>query len=142
VSSPRALESSTPLTADAGAPNRAPLVPADFREHMTKVVDRQASRGHALRFDAIVWANDAARGAWEGAGDMPDGAILVEEAIERTAKGDGPAGILLMEKKEGAWRFAAAGPKGELPDLPAGIAMCAACHADAPRDSVFRVPGK
>ena len=69
---------------------------------------------------------------------MPDGAMLVEEATERTAKGDAPAGMLLMEKQDGAWRFAAAGPGGDAQDASV-TARCAGCHADAPRDAVFRV---
>ena len=127
------------MAGDAGV-RPAPVVPADFRDHMTRVADRQTSRGHAGRFDGVVWANDAAKTAWDGTGDMPDGAALVEEAIERGAKGDRPAGLLFMEKKDGAWRFAAQGPAGEPPDQPDVGARCAACHVDAPRDSVFRVP--
>jgi len=138
VSAPRAFESSVPLVADAGARAR-PVVPADFREHMTRVAERQVSRGHAGRFDGVVWANDEARATWDGVGDVPDGATFVEEAIERTAKGDHAAGLLFMEKKDGAWRFATQGPNGEPPDQPGVEARCAACHVDAPRDSVFRV---
>jgi hypothetical protein len=138
VSTSRAYESSTPLVVDAGA-HGAPLVPADFRDHMIKVADRRLSRGHAERFDGIVWANEAAHGAWDGAGDMPDGALLVEEAIEHTAKGDAAAGVLLMEKKDGAWRFASAGPNGDPLDPALAGARCAACHIDAPKDSVFRL---
>ncbi len=138
VSQPRAYEQSVPFAVDAGT-RAAPLVPADFREHMAKVADRRPSHGHADRFDAIVWANDAARSAWAGQGDMPDGALLVEEAIERTAKGDSPAGVLLMEKKDGAWRYAAAGANGDALDPATSAAKCAACHVDAPRDSVFRL---
>jgi hypothetical protein len=107
---------------------------------MAKVADRGPSHGHADRFDAIVWANEAARTAWDGEGDLPDGALLVEEAIERTPKGDAAAGVLLMEKKDGAWRFAAAGANGDAIDPSTAAARCAACHVDAPRDSVFRLP--
>jgi len=139
VSAPRAYESSVPLAVDAGT-RAAPLVPADFRDRMTKVADRRLSRGHAERFDAIVWANDVARAAWDGVGDMPDGSLLVEEAIERTAKGDAAAGVLVMEKKDGAWRFAAAGANGDPLDPALAVARCATCHVDAPRDSVFRLP--
>jgi hypothetical protein len=139
VSPPRAYEPGTPVAVEAGT-RAAPLVPADFRDHMAKVADRRPSHGHADRFDAIVWANDAARGAWDGEGDLPDGALLVEEAIERTARGDVAAGVLLMEKKDGAWRYAAAGANGDAIDPSTTAAKCAACHVDAPHDSVFRLP--
>lgn len=139
VSSLRGLERSGPLAVDGGI-RAAPLLPPDFRDHMTKVADRRTSRGHAERFDAIVWANDIARAAWDGAQDMPDGAVLVEEAIERTTKGDRAAGVLLMEKKDGAWRFDGAGAGGDALDPTTLAARCAACHVDAPSDSVFRLP--
>ncbi len=70
---------------------------------------------------------------------MPDGAALVEEAIERVVKGeDRPAGLLFMEKKEGAWRFEAVGPDGAVAS-GAEASRCAVCHAQAARDDVFRV---
>jgi hypothetical protein len=112
-------------------------VPADFREHMAKVSERRLSRGHAERFDGIVWANDVALAASNAAtGALPDGAAFVEEAIERTPQGDRAAGLLIMTKSEGAWRFAAVGPEGEVVDDTRGAA-CAACHRDAPRDFVY-----
>jgi hypothetical protein len=106
---------------------------------MTKMGDRQISRGHAEQFDAIVWANDVARGTWNRArGDTAEGAIFVEEAIERSSRGDGAAGLLWMEKRGGSWRFGAAGADGERADS-AQTALCAECHRDAPRDFVFPV---
>lgn len=126
--------SGTSPVPDAGPMPPSP-VPADFRDHMTKVLGRQLSRGHGERFDAIVWANDAAKGAWAAGGDMPDGAVLVEEAIARVGNGDCPAGLLLMDKSEGAWHFRAVGPEGSV----AEDARCEACHTQAPRDRVFRV---
>jgi len=106
---------------------------------MARVADRRLSLGHARRFDAVVWANEGARAAWGGTGDMPDGAVLVEEAIEHTDRGDAVAGFFLMEKKDGAWRFAAESAKGDPMDPGTAAYRCAACHADAPRDSVFRL---
>jgi len=119
---------------EAGATPPSP-VPADFRDHMAKVVARQLSRGHGEKFDAVVWANDVAKPAWDAGGAMPEGAVLVEEAIERVVKGDRAAGLLFMEKKDGAWRFQAVGPDGSAAEEP----RCAACHAQAARDDVFRV---
>jgi hypothetical protein len=131
--------SGTSPPVEAGAMPPSP-VPADFRDRMTKVVPRQLSRGHGERFDGIVWANDAAKAAWAAGADMPEGAALVEEALETPIRGDPksgdhPAGLLFMEKKDGAWRFQAVGPEGSVAEEP----RCAACHAQAPHDDVFRV---
>lgn len=142
VSSPRAVERIS-RASDAATPELSP-VPTDFRSHMARVSGRFVSAGHAERFDAVVWANDAARAAWDAAGDMPDGAMLVEEAIERTSGRDGgadrPAGLLVMEKGAGTWRFVAVMPAGEVVS-DTRVALCAACHRDAPRDFVFRSRG-
>jgi hypothetical protein len=129
--------SSAPV-GEAGAMLPSPVAP-DFRDHMTKVVARQLSRGHGGRFDAIVWVNDAAKAAWDAGGAMPDGAVLVEEALDTVVtggvKGDRAVGLLFMEKKDGAWTFQAVGPEGSV----AGEPRCETCHAQAPRDDVFRV---
>jgi hypothetical protein len=141
VSTPRAAQSVA--RADGGAPGVSP-VPQDFRARMVRATDRFLSRGHAERFDGVVWTNDVARVAWDQAGDMPEGSLLVEEAIERggrEARGDRAAGLLVMEKKPAGWRFVAIDPKGNVVDDAARTAACAACHRDAPRDWVFRVPG-
>lgn len=114
-------------------------VPADFREKMARVVERAPSHGHADRFDGVVWTNDVGRTAWDAAGDFPDGAMLVEEAIERTAKGDRAAGLLVMEKRAGTWAFVVVQPDGGVAKDPQQAA-CIACHREAPRDFVFRLP--
>jgi hypothetical protein len=138
ISSPRAVNESTHGTfADASAGATSPVA-ADFRSHMARVSERIVSHGHADRFDGVVWANDVARAAWAPAGDMPDGAVLVEEAIERTTKGDRPAGLLVMEKHGATWRFVLVDDRNHVVD-GAREATCAACHTDAPRDFVFRV---
>jgi len=111
-------------------------VPADFRSRMVRLKDRFVSAGHAERFDAVVWANDAARSAWAAAGDMPEGAMLVEELIDRDRRGDRPAGLLVMEKGATLWRFTAVGPAGEVA-TGARTALCAACHREAARDGAF-----
>jgi hypothetical protein len=73
----------------------------------------------------------------EATGDLPEGAIFVEEALQRAAQGDNEAGLLVMEKRGGAWHFVAVGrPDGEVVD-DARVAPCAACHREAPRDFVF-----
>jgi hypothetical protein len=116
---------------------------------MTRVVGRQLSRGHAERFDGVVWANDVARATWASARAMPDGAVLVEELFSRdvvpgavppdaSAAGERPAGLLVMRKIAGAWRFTSIGPAGEVVDDDARVAPCVACHRQAPSDFVFR----
>ena len=113
----------------------------DFRKTLAKLTDRQVSEGHAERFDAIVWANEPAKGAWDAGTAMPDGAMLVEEAIERpgrTDRADKPAGLFVMKKDAGSWSFIAVSPDGEVVD-DARVAPCKACHALAPVDYVFRI---
>lgn len=109
----------------------------DFREHMARVSERGVSHGHADRFDGIVWANDVARAVWGASGAMPDGAVFVEEAIERTTKGDRAAGLLFMEKRGGTWRFLVI-DDGRVVEW-SREAVCVGCHRDAPRDFVFRL---
>jgi hypothetical protein len=124
---------------DAAAPKPSPVA-GDFRKLMARLTDRQVSEGHAERFDAIVWANDAAKGAWDTGSAMPDGAMLVEEAIERpgrTDRADKPAGLFVMKKEGGTWSFVVVGPDGDVVD-DARVAPCKACHALAPVDYVFK----
>jgi hypothetical protein len=88
-----------------------------------------------------VWANDVARAAWDAApAPMPDGAMLVEEAFAPTAQGGRALGLLVMEKRAGAWRFVAVGADGEVVD-DARVSACASCHREAPRDGVFPIAG-
>ena len=124
---------------EAGAPAEASPVPPDFKQKMARVVERAPSQGHAGRFDGIVWANDVGRAVWDGAGDFADGTMLVEEAVERTSKGDRAAGLLVMQKRAGTWSFAVVGADGVVAKDPQE-AVCVACHRDAPRDFVFRLP--
>jgi hypothetical protein len=121
---------------DGGHLEASPVA-ADFRAHMARVSGRFVSRGHGERFEGVVWANDGARDAWAAAVDMPVGAVLVEEAIERAAGEDRQAGLLVMVKEGEAWRFVAVGPDGEVASDAARVAPCAQCHREAPRDSVF-----
>ena len=64
--------------------------------------------------------------------------MLVEEAIERTVKGDRAAGLLVMEKRAGAWRFVVVDADGARRRDGRAAPACAACHRDAPRDFVFQ----
>jgi hypothetical protein len=124
---------------DGGA--RASPVPIDYRRAMVRLTDPFPSRGHAERFDAVLWANASAAGSWKTGEAMADGAILLEEAIEHDQRGPRPAGLLVMEKANGAWRFSAVGTAGEVVD-DARVSACADCHRDAPRDDVFDVSGE
>jgi hypothetical protein len=107
---------------------------------MVEVMGRMLSRGHAERFDGIVWVDQGSRQAWDEGVDMPDGAVLVEEAIDRVDGKDHKAGFLVMEKHAGVWRFALADARGHGVSATTDTA-CAGCHRDAPRDFVFRVAG-
>jgi len=147
MSAPPAEPTGAPAP-DAGISDAGPPLPADFRAHMTRVVGRQLSRGHAERFEGVVWANDVARAAWASAGAMPDGAMLVEELFDqdhlrqdRSAADDRTAGLLVMRKSAGSWRFVSIGPAGEVVDDAAHVARCVACHRQATSDFVFRPPG-
>jgi hypothetical protein len=136
TSAPRGVPASAP---DAAPPKPSPVTP-DYKKTMAQLTQRQVSEGHAERFDAVVWANEPAKGAWEGGTAMPDGAMLVEEAIERPGRSDRadrPAGLFVMKKDGGSWSFVVVGPDGEVVD-DARVASCKACHALAPVDYVFK----
>ena len=135
VSPPRAVEPAAGL--DAGA-EEAP-VPADFRARLSRVSDRFLSRGHADRFDAVVWASEEAAAAAASGGDFGDGARFVEEAFGRDVIDGGAAGLLAMEKRGGVWHFAAMGPDGDVAG-DARTGACVTCHREAPRDFVFATP--
>lgn len=112
-------------------------MPADFRTKMVKLGDRFLSKGHGHRYQAVLWLNEVARAAWgDLPGGMPDGALVVEEAIDADRSGDRPAGLLVMEQKGGSWRFVAVGSDGEVV-AGARVAACEACHREAPRDNLF-----
>jgi hypothetical protein len=128
VSPPRAPELSV-AAPDAGAPEPSP-VPDDFRSTMTQVGGPFLSRGHAQRFDAIVWANAAAGKQWDSPGEMPVGAMLVEEALVREGASDRPAGLLVMEKREAGWRFVVVTAEGEVQSGP-HLTLCETCHREA-----------
>jgi hypothetical protein len=135
VSPPRAVEPAAML--DAGAEETP--VPADFRAHLSRVSDRFLSRGHADRFDGVVWASEEAAVAAASGSDFADGARFVEEAFGRDVTDGGAAGLLAMEKRAGVWHFAAVGPDGDVAG-DARTGACAACHREAPHDFVFVTP--
>jgi hypothetical protein len=136
VSPPRAVEPALAVL-DAGA-KEAP-VPADFRARLSRVSDRFLSRGHAGRFDGVVWASEEAAVAAASGGDFADGARFVEEAFGRDGVDGGAAGLLAMERRKGIWHFAAVGPDGDVAG-DARTGACVACHREAPHDFVFATP--
>jgi hypothetical protein len=135
VSPPRAVEPATGL--DGGAEDAA--VPADFRARLSRVSERFLSRGHADRFDGIVWASDEAAAAAGSGRDFADGARFVEEAFARDVTDGGAAGLLAMEKRAGVWHFAVVGPEGDVAG-DGRTGACVACHREAPHDYVFATP--
>ena len=101
------------------------------------------SIGHAHgRFVADVYANDGASAVFKhGVGAFPDGAVLVMVHHERRASSDADGGkvdgpTFRMEKSSAKWRYTAILRDGTIASDGTPEA-CAACHEDAPRDSVF-----
>jgi hypothetical protein len=136
ISSPRAAERPPPQ----GASDAMSPVPADFRVRLTPIRGRFLSEGHGSQFEAVLWANDAARAGAPG-GDFAEGAMLVEELLARGAPdGGGAEGLLVLEKHAEGWRFAAVGPDGDTVN-DARVEPCKTCHREAPRDFVFPMPG-
>jgi hypothetical protein len=135
VSAPRAAAPERPTTvSDAGADETSP-VPADFRRHMKSMAGPFLSRGHGDRFDAVLWANPTAESHWDRTDEMPDGAMLIEEAFVRDTGDPRPAGLFVMQRTAGTWRYWAIGTYGEV----AGderVDACAECHRQA-RSEVF-----
>jgi hypothetical protein len=142
VSPPRAPERSA-VESDGAAGEPSPVAD-DFRTKMKLVADRFLSRGHAERFDALVWANDVAEKSWSTPSAMAVGALLIEETIARDGGTDRPGGLLVMEKADlgsagagggGGWRYVVVAPSGEVTS-GARLAACETCHREA-KGSVF-----
>jgi hypothetical protein len=134
-SSPREAAQGS-ATGDGGTGAASP-VPVDFRVTYTKLGDRFLSDGHAKRYQAVLWLNAAARTAWSALpAPMPEGAVVVEEAIDTERSGDRPAGLWIMQKASGGWKFLAVGPAGDVVS-DARVAPCAECHRQAPHEDLF-----
>jgi hypothetical protein len=134
ISPPRAAERLPRGAAEVMSP-----VPSDFRAHLARLSDRFLSGGHGDGFDAIIWANDAARAASD-AGGFAEGAMFVEELMGRSGIDAGATqGLLVMEKRADGWRFVAVGPDGTAVGEPR-VQPCADCHREAPHDFVFVAP--
>jgi len=134
LSPPRALERRSSGSLDSGVPELSP-VPGDFRTRMTRMGERFLSRGHAEHFDAVIWANGEALSPRDAGAVLPEGAMLLEELTAEKGGADRPAGLFVMEKRAGLWRFVVVGTRGEVVS-DARVAPCAECHREA-KDFVF-----
>lgn len=119
--------------ADAGKVARTlDVLPADYRAHMSKVLNFSRSQ-HALgRYEADVWADQAAF-------DANSATLLVEEHRDKATGKPGP--VYVMKKETDGWRWYAQDETGVLLDARTNTsvsAACAGCHAEAPHDAVFR----
>lgn len=120
------------------------MAPTDFRARLSRITGRFPSRGHAEKYDAIVWGDSAAGAADAGTdagSDFAEGTMFVEETTARGVADGGASGLLMMEKRAGAWRFAAVSPEGEIVS-DSRVAPCGECHREAPHDYVFRTPAR
>jgi hypothetical protein len=82
-----------------------------------------------LRLPEALWT------AYRAGEELPEGAQVALNL--RTAAG-APRAVLWMEKRLGTWTFAAeplSGPEQRAAWTPE---LCQRCHAEAPRDSLFR----
>ena len=130
VSAPRAPEAVAEADAGDAAPPPPPPVPPDFRSHMNRLSDRFLSRGHAERFDAVIWGNAQVAPDASSDQDFPEGAVLVEEAVVRDTRGDHPFGLLVMTKEKDSFRFDAVDADGRV-EPAERVAACATCHREA-----------
>jgi hypothetical protein len=129
VSPPRAPEHGGEI-ADSAPPEPPPPVARDFRVHMTRLTDRFLSHGHADRFDATIWASEVVAADGGAEGDFADGTVFVEEGVVRDTRGDRSAGLLVMTKENGTFRFDAVDPEGRTASRER-VATCVICHGEA-----------
>ena len=87
ISPPRAAERVDPRSGDGRDVSRAGRLPG-APVAGERAIPLGGSRG---RFDAVVWANEAARAGADAGGGFADGAMLVEEALDRGALDAGAA---------------------------------------------------
>lgn len=141
------LGASAGVDAGAGAA-LGDVLPRDYATSFRKLtVGPVVSEGHGVGLYVItVFANESAAASYESGpltSRYPAGAIFIAEHHERAA-GDLRRGPTLMMERtraaadagEGPWRFVAVDSDGRVA-ADATTGLCAACHADAARDSVF-----
>ncbi len=140
----RATELAT-TTSSASPEGPAPPspIPADFASRLAHVgPDAFLASGHAGgRFIAVVYVTPDAKDAFVTSKDLATGTQIVMATVDRTTHKAGPT--FFMEKGApgdagaAAWRFGIVeSPAAKEPQ----VALCARCHAEAPRDFVFALP--
>ncbi|HEX7600167.1 MAG TPA: hypothetical protein VF316_01130, partial [Polyangiaceae bacterium] len=130
-----------------GPPPAPPLagLPPEFRTSWTPLGAARRSEHGGGRFEALVFANAEGASAWIKGGEPTVGSIFVDELLDTaTDGGKTTAGIYLIERREGGYRFAAADGTGRTltdaaDDAGAGTtaALCIRCHAESMRRPLF-----
>jgi len=130
-----------------GPPPAPPLagLPPEFRTSWTPLGAARPSEHGGGRFEALVFANAEGASAWAKGGEPTVGSIFVAELLDTaTDGGKTTAGIYLIERREGGYRFAAADGTGRTltdaaDDAGAGTtaALCVRCHAESMRRPLF-----
>lgn len=96
------------------------------------------SEHRGARTFARVTVNDAAAPYADGCVTLVPGAVVV------SSLSDSPDGVAsehyVMERKANGWGYFVVGPEGTV--RRGESERCARCHAEAPSDEVFGVPGK
>jgi hypothetical protein len=137
--------SSTPVTADAGAPGD----PGVDLQTVRAIGKAFVSRGHfAGRWNAQVSVNDAARSSYASlvaSTRFTEGSVLVKRHVAAATSAT-PGPIFVMAKRApgfftegGDWEYIALDAEGRLQDR-GKLALCARCHAEANADKVFGLP--
>jgi hypothetical protein len=108
------------------------VLPADFRSHFSKVMHVPVSQHGLGRFEGEVWADQAAF-------DAGTATLIVEEHKERATGKYGP--LYVMKREGDGWQWYAQDQTGVVLDDKTNAsvrALCADCHANAPKDGTFR----
>ena len=114
-------------------PTAAPIAP-DFATRLARVgPDSFVSWGHAGgRYAATVYVTKTARDGVVAATEVAPGTEVVMTTVDRATHAPGPT-LFMLKEPSSTWRF------GTL-ETPEGPALCARCHAEAPRDHLFALP--
>jgi hypothetical protein len=95
--------------------------------------DSFVSWGHAGgRYAATVYVTKTARDGVVAATEVAPGTEVVMTTVDRATHAPGPT-LFMLKEPSSTWRF------GTL-ETPEGPALCARCHAEAPRDHLFALP--
>jgi hypothetical protein len=116
--------------------------PADYRTRFATLHARFRSEGHAGKWDATLYGDDAAKTAWEARAALPVGARLV---LEHAAPGSDQGPVFMLERRAQGLRWVVlAADKSLVADGDgsdgSSTRACARCHEGAPTGSVYFVP--